>query len=586
MTKLHWIGFLAMAIVASARSPQAPAGGTAAPGGPSEVKAAPAAKPDSGAEITTREEKITFRERVNLVSVPVVVRDAKGRAVDKLAQEDFQLTDGGKAQTVSRFSVENYGEEKRKPAAAAAPGAATPPAEMPGRFVALVFDDLHTKFADLVWARQATEKFLSSQPPTERFALYTTSGQNGIDFTGDRDKLIQELRKVRSGVKDGVAAGECPQINYYLADLIIDHADEQLLNAEVKELYACQTMTAQISREDAENRVKNVARHALMEGDWNSRQALTTLRAVVGKLATAPGRREIVLVSDGFLLLDDHREMESELLEAAVRANVIMNGLNSRGLQAFVPGGGADQHGALDAQASIVKNSYQTSEISATEAVLAEAAMGTGGRLFQGSNDMEGGMERVAGMPECVYILAFNPQNLKFDGKYHSLKVTLRNGKGLTVDARRGYYAPNRKLDPKERARDEIQAAFFSTEELREIPTELETQFFKTGDEATVDVLAKLDLKQLNFRKEAERNRNDVTIVSGLFDENGNYVSGIQKVVEMRMKDQTLADRMAQGIAVRTSISGVKTGRYAVRMVVRDAEGQELTALSGGVEIP
>jgi sulfur transfer complex TusBCD TusB component (DsrH family) len=323
-----------------------------------------------------------------------------------------------------------------------------------------------------------------------------------------------------------------------------------------------------------------------MEGDWNSRQALTTLRAVVSKLATAPGKREIVLISDGFLLLDDHRDMEAELIEAAVRSSVIVNALGARGLQAFVAGGDASTHGAMTVEASIVKTSYQTSEATATEAVLGEAATGTGGRLFKGSNDIEGGLERIAALPECVYLLIFSPQNLKFDGKYHNLKVTLRNGKGLTVETRRGYFAPNHKLDPKERSRDEIQAAFFSTEDMREIPTEMETQFFKTGDDATVDILAKVDLKALNFRKEAERNRNDVTIVSGLFDENGNYVSGIQKVVEMRMKDETLAARMASGISVRTSISGVKAGRYSVRMVVRDAEGQELTALSGGVEIP
>ena len=532
-----------------------------------------------------RSVRLSF-ERVNMVSAPVVVRDSKGHAVSNLAQEDFQLTDNGKPQLLKRFSAENYGEEKPKPAATPASGAAAQPVEMPGRFVALVFDDLHTKFANLVWARQAAEKFIASRRPTERIALYTTSGQNGIDFTDDRDKLTKELRALRSNVKEGVGAGECPEINYYLADLIVNHVDDRLLGAITEEVYTCPGTSEQLPREEAEHKVKNVARHSLMEGDWNARQALTTLRAVVGKLATAPGRREIVLISDGFLVLDDQREMESELFEAAIRANVIVNGLGARGLEAFVAGGDASSRGARSAESGRVKASYQTSEANATEAVLAEAASGTGGRLFKGSNDIEGGMERIAGLPECVYILAFSPQNLKYDGKYHTLKVTLRNGKGLTVEARRGYYAPNRRVDPKEQTRQEIQAAFFSTEDMREIPTEMETQFFKTGDEATVDILAKVDLKALNFRKEAERNRNDLTIVSGLFDENGNYVSGIQKVVEMRMKDATLAARMSSGIAVRTSISGVKTGRYAVRMVVRDAEGQELTALSGGVEIP
>jgi hypothetical protein len=94
-----------------------------------------------------------------------------------------------------------------------------------------------------------------------------------------------------------------------------------------------------------------------------------------------------------------------------------------------------------------------------------------------------------------------------------------------------------------------------------------------------------VDVKQLNFKQENERNRNDVTIVCGLFDENGNYVSGIQKVLEMRLKDETLQTRLASGIAVRSSLKA-KPGRYLVRVVVRDSEGQDLTALSGAVEIP
>jgi hypothetical protein len=167
------------------------------------------------------------------------------------------------------------------------------------------------------------------------------------------------------------------------------------------------------------------------------------------------------------------------------------------------------------------------------------------------------------------------------------LKVTLRSAKGrLAVEARRGYYAPNRALDPAEQSKEEIQAAFFSTEEIQEIPAQMEAQFFKTGAEATVDILAKVDVNQLNFRKEEDRNRNDLTIVCGLFDENGNYVSGIQKVLEMRLKDETLATLLASGVAVRTSIDAIAPGRYAVRMVVRDAEGRAMTALSGAVEIP
>jgi VWFA-related protein len=538
-------------------------------------------------EVTTREAPVTFRSKVNLVSVPVVVRDSKRNAVGDLDKEDFQLLEGGKPQIVSRFSIEKPGLKAPSAAApaavavAGAPPAAAPPV-MPQRFAALVVDDLHTEFADLVWARQAVEKFLaSSLGPDERIAIYTTSGQGGVDFTSDRDELNKALTAIHSGVKTTL---ECPQIDYYVADQILNHDNTELLGIMEAELRTCKGVP--YGANEAENMVRNAAIRALTEGDWNTRQAMATLRAVVGKLATAPGQRSLVVISDGFLLLDAHRPDEMSLIESAIRSSVVINGLDAAGLKAYVPGGDASSNAPITAKAQMAKISYDISGAAAAAAVMDETARGTGGRFFHNSNDMEEGIRLMAGAPECIYLLGFTPQNLKYDGRYHTLKVTLRNPKGLTVEARPGYYAPNREIDPAEQAKEEIQAAFFSTEEIHEIPAEMETQFFKSGDnEATVDVLAKVDVKQLSFKPEDGRNRNDVTVVCGLFDENGNYISGIQKVLEMRLKDETLATGMANGIAVRSSLK-TKPGRYLVRVVVRDAEGQEMAALSGAVEIP
>jgi len=105
------------------------------------------------------------------------------------------------------------------------------------------------------------------------------------------------------------------------------------------------------------------------------------------------------------------------------------------------------------------------------------------------------------------------------------------------------------------------------------------------GEDATIAVLSKLDLANVSFRKEADRNRNDIRIVTDLFDANGNYVSGVQKILEMRLRDETLVSRKASGYTVRTNFN-VKSGSYMVRLVVQDSEGKRLTALSRMVEVP
>jgi hypothetical protein len=70
---------------------------------------APSAAEDAP-EKTTKDVPATFSTKVSLVQVPVVVRDAKGKAVDALQKEDFLLFDKGKPQAITWFSVEKAGE--------------------------------------------------------------------------------------------------------------------------------------------------------------------------------------------------------------------------------------------------------------------------------------------------------------------------------------------------------------------------------------------------------------------------------------------------------------------------------------------
>ena len=553
-----------------------------------------AAGDQNSAEVSSHETPATFKSKVNLVLVPVVVRDAQGRAVGNLKQEDFQILDKGKPQVISKFSVEKSEHqvtgEKESPGGNAAekpPGASAAPVA-PERYVAYLFDDVHLVFADLVRVRDATDRHLASLESTDRAAIFSTSGQTTLDFTDDRAKLHETLLRLQPRPVSRSAMADCPDVTYYQADLIQNGHDPQALQVATADAMACmhidptQSGAAQI----AQSAAQSTASRALTAGDTETILSLNVIKDVVRRISAMPGLRSIILVSPGFFTPFDVAQYKTEIMERAIRANVIISSLDARGLYTIIPGGDASQGATGDITMSPFRAQYQSQDASVQSDVLAELADGTGGLFFHNSNDLDAGFKRVAARPEYYYVLGFSPQNLKLDGSFHNLKVTVKSPGKLNLQARRGYYAPRHVADPAEAAKQEIEDALFSREELHDLPIELHTQFFKASQEsARLSVVVRVDVKHIRFRKVEGRNRNDLTIVSGLFDRNGNYITGVTKVIEMRLKDETLEHKLQSGITLRTSFD-VKPGSYLVRLVVRDAEGQVMSAENGAVEIP
>ena len=224
-------------------------------------------------------------------------------------------------------------------------------------------------------------------------------------------------------------------------------------------------------------------------------------------------------------------------------------------------------------------------EADADKDVMAELADGTGGRFFHNDNGLTEGLNQLAAPPEFTYVLGFSPQNLKFDGSYHGLKVALANSKGLDLQARRGYWEPNHAANAAEQAKEEIQEAVFSLEEVQDIPVDVTTNFFKSSDAAAeLTVEAHLDLNGLKFRTVGDRSEDTLTVVTGLFDQDGRYVKGLQRVIDLRLREQTLAKVLGSGMAVKETFD-IAPGRYVVRVVVRDSQGQTMAARNGTVEI-
>ncbi|MGA2606110.1 MAG: VWA domain-containing protein [Terriglobia bacterium] len=567
------------------------------------VRAQAPQKPESP-EMKSDETEPTFtvQARRNEVLVRVVVRDKNGEAVGNLTQDDFRLYDDGKPQALTLFSLEHgaVATDRGVTKAAAIPGrepALQPPPPIAQRYVAFYFDDVVMAFEDVVRTRDATERYLkSSLQATDRAGIFTSSGVGNLEFTDDRDKLHEALARLKPQPITTRPELDCPPLSPYEAYLIAELRDQHELDIATLEVIQCACGGDPSHCLGPQRQAETEARVVWNDNELQARQSLRALTSLARRLGALPGQRSILWVSPGFLALTLNQEL-GQLTERALRNRVVINALDARGLYAIVPGGDATQSSALPlsplpnfpnsgpaASARLV--SIQSTGQSMNTDVMAELARDTGGIFFHNSNDYDAGFRKAGGLPEFSYLLTFSPPELKYNGKYHKLKVELMDHPNYSVQARRGYFAPNRAVEASRRADEEIEDAVFAQEEMRELRVGVQTQFFKVNEQiARLSVVARIDLESLRLRKENDRNLGDLKIVCAAFDRDGNLVAAKQRHLELRLRDATLARLLPSGLNIKTSLD-LKAGTYLLRVVVHEAGSDRLSALNQTVEIP
>jgi VWFA-related protein len=532
------------------------------------------------AQDTAQQQSVaSFRGGVELVLVPVVVRDRQGKAVANLTKDNFQLFDRKKQQTIASFAAVGHGNTSannarnaKSPVAEASHTAnASPAAESraPARFVIYLFDDLDSRVPDMARVRgMAITHFHRELAAGDRAAIYTFSGRPTLEFTDDRDKIEGALAKLRTRESFSHDETECPGVTYYLADLILNRDDPYAKQGLVRHTSACTPCDPAI----AEIIVMAAAERKLHIDEPEHRVAFRTLRHAIRRLAQMPGERLIVLASPGFYAQTREALGEmAEILNLAAKDRVTISSLYARGVYSNEPDASDPR------MPSQLWLKYRELSSVANKGVLTDLAEGTGGTL---STEFD----RVADAPEFSYVLGFAPVNLKQDGSFHVIKIRLANVRGTSIEARRGYYAL--KDEPEDqKARSAIDDALYSHSEVHEIPVILQTGYVKpkTGD-PKVTVMAKTEFQSLHFAKTDARSQDSLVMVAALFNADGRYLTGTTKTANLNLLDETLAKKNA-GITLRWDFP-VKPGAHVIRLVVREAKGKEMSEFSRPVTIP
>jgi VWFA-related protein len=311
----------------------------------------------------------------------------------------------------------------------------------------------------------------------------------------------------------------------------------------------------------------NLHAHRVLSREEYQAESVSTLAALQGaaqRLSGMRGARVLIFISAGFVIYTgvatDVQPEIDKVIDAAVRWNVTIPAIDAKALSTM-PGG----------------------VMAAMNRPLWEISSGTGGHLFENSNDLVGSME-LAANPEVTYSLGFTPGAR--DGRFHTLKIRFASKREGSLEFRPGYFSnKDEALEKKRAARASFDAAVLSKETLRGIPVKVSVEGEAPKDGAVpVSINVTLDLNGLQFVMDRGRHAQQLALLIALLDSSGGFVTGKESIVDLTLSEAKLALLRRDGLKTVATIQAAP-GLYQVRTVVREGVKGGLAASTVAVEL-
>jgi VWFA-related protein len=577
---------------------------------------APSSKPTPQATpaTATKEDDDVVRITTNLVQVDAVIVDKSGKPVTDLKPEEVQILEDGRPQKITHFSYvlneatptassQNPGATVRSQALFGTPGPVGPPAalrpEEVHRTIALVVDDLGLSFQSIYFVRRALQKFVDEQmQPGDLVAIVRTSGGIGAlqQFTADKRQLHAAIDHVKfyyggrssayaplvpptpsaHGASGGsVNAGSVEQTTLGATGAAMDAAEAEL-NQFREDVYAVGTLGA--------------------------------VNYVVKGLVALPGRKSILLISDGFRIFNRDDPTRNDragrqlqlLIDQANRASVVVYTMNATGLatRAITAEDSVAANGPLgirtDDQMLSVLGDRRAAAFETQEGMDVLASE-TGGIAIHNTNDLAGGIKKVLNDQNGYYLIGYRPEQSTFDRKtgrrtFHKLSLKVTRTGTFNVRMRNGFFGV---ADEEVKAiastpREQVLGALFSPFGAAGVHTQLTSLFANDAKLGSfMRSILYVNARDLTFTDEPDDwHKATFDVVAVTFGEDGSAADELSRTHELRVRGETYQNILKDGFVYFVSVPIKKPGAYQLRTVLRDHDSERVGSANQFVEIP
>ncbi len=502
-----------------------------------------------------------------LVLVNVVARDKRGNVIKDLKKEDFTLYEDGKKQQISSFDFEDVDQLPATAgttvsgAAPATPGTLlhstkkAPPTldARDRRLILLFFDFSAMQPEDIDRSVDAAKKFVHEKmQPADLVAIVSlaTNMHVDCDFTDDQAKLAAILASYSAGEGQGFdngTTGTSEGTAETGGSFTEDDTDLNTFNADFK---------------------------------------LLALQSLMQSLAKLPQKKSVIYFSNGITQSGvDNQAALHAATAAAVKANASIYSLDVRGLQAFPPGGEA-QNASLHGQSAYTGASIlnDLNGNAASQDTLATLAADTGGKAFFDSNDFSGVFSQVQKDSSVYYVLGFTSNNPAKDGRFRHLKVTV-NRADLKLDFRSGYYAGRdfehlNKADREQQLEDEMAAQLPRVD----VPVYAGASYFRK-DESHYYLAVSLIIpgSQIPFVTEKDKDSATIDIIGEALESGKFPVGRLRDTVKLAVESTREVRR--KNVQYNTGFL-LAPGSYHLKFVVRENRTGRMGTFETDVRIP